>query len=86
MSFQRKDVRASKDWVENRWVDVKAKPDVFSYVSENISSSMKLLSVSSSSMAKASSKLEAVEEKQESPDLAPLHEELGKVTRMNMRK
>ncbi|KAM1124076.1 hypothetical protein EV2_005560 [Malus domestica] len=86
MSFPRKDVRASRDWVENRWVDVKAKPDVFSYVSENISSSTKLLSVSSSSMAKASSKLEAVEEKQESPDLAPLDEELGKVTRMNMRK
>ncbi|KAM1154827.1 hypothetical protein EV1_036747 [Malus domestica] len=86
MSFQRKDVRASKDWIENRWVDVKAKPDILSYVSENISSSMKLLSISASSVAKTCSKHEAVEEKQESPDLAPPDEDSGKVTRVNLRK
>ncbi|XP_021831677.1 uncharacterized protein LOC110771650 [Prunus avium] len=77
MIFQRKDVRASRDWVENTWVDVKAKPDILLHISENISSSMKLLTISASSMA---------EEKQKLPDLSPPDDVFGNVKRVNLRK
>ncbi|KAL6281897.1 hypothetical protein ACE6H2_012826 [Prunus campanulata] len=77
MIFQRKDVRASRDWVENTWVDVKAKPDILLHISENISSSMKLLTIFASSMA---------EEKQKLPDLSPPDDVFGNVKRVNLRK
>ncbi|KAB1221686.1 hypothetical protein CJ030_MR2G006259 [Morella rubra] len=84
LKLQRKNVRISRDWVGNRWVDIKVKPDILSYLSERVSSSLKLSMCSA--MAKVSgcvdstllepkvcttSKVEAVEEhQQELPDLA----------------
>ncbi|XP_011625127.1 uncharacterized protein LOC18438745 isoform X2 [Amborella trichopoda] len=42
LAFQRENLRISKDWVRNRWVDVKEKPDILSSMTD-ISSSPKLL-------------------------------------------
>ncbi|KAH7838628.1 hypothetical protein Vadar_029273 [Vaccinium darrowii] len=41
LTLKRKNVRTSRDWVGNRWVDIKAKPHILSYVSSNISPSAK---------------------------------------------
>lgn len=36
LSVQRQDVRTSKDWVGNKWVDVKGNPNILSNISANI--------------------------------------------------
>lgn len=42
MTFHKKDIRASKDWIGNKWIDLKAKPDILLFLSENVSPSLKL--------------------------------------------
>lgn len=93
LKLQRKNVRTSRDWVGNRWVDIKAKRDILSYLSENASPSLKLSM--SSAMAEVfgrggsallEPKLETVEEnEQELPDL-PISDDLEKMNGFNLRK
>ncbi|KAK2978522.1 hypothetical protein RJ640_010168, partial [Escallonia rubra] len=42
LEIQRKDMRISRDWVDNQWVHVKAKPDVLSFISSAITPNLKL--------------------------------------------
>ncbi|KAK9935869.1 hypothetical protein M0R45_012743 [Rubus argutus] len=95
LTFQRQDIiiRASRDWVDNKWVDVKAKPDILLYISKNVSSSMKLSTPYASAMediccfkVHTSPKPEAFEEKPELPNLAPVVDELENEKRVNLRK
>lgn len=39
---ERKDIRISRDWFDNRWVDISRKPDICSYLSSNIGSHNRL--------------------------------------------
>ncbi|XP_042520647.1 uncharacterized protein LOC122094068 isoform X2 [Macadamia integrifolia] len=48
-TFQRRNLRRSKDWVGNRWVNIEAKPDILSIISAAVSPGTKL---SCSTMAK----------------------------------
>ncbi|PIA43700.1 hypothetical protein AQUCO_01800032v1 [Aquilegia coerulea] len=41
-SFQRKNLRISRDWVNNQWVDIGARPDILSVISADVSPGMKL--------------------------------------------
>ena len=41
MTLLRKNIRTSRDWVDNRWVNVQPKPDVLSVISSKLSSDMK---------------------------------------------
>ncbi|KAI8524948.1 hypothetical protein RHMOL_Rhmol13G0189400 [Rhododendron molle] len=41
LTVKRKNLRTSRDWVGNRWVDIKAKPDILSYISSTVSPSVK---------------------------------------------
>lgn len=95
LTFQRQDIiiRASRDWVDNKWVDVKAKPDILLYISKNVSSSMKLSTPYASAMediccskVHTSPKPEAFEEKPELPNLAPVGYELENEKWVNLRK
>lgn len=36
-TFQKTDVRTSRDWVDNTWVDLKAKPDILSCIYKTVS-------------------------------------------------
>lgn len=86
LQLHKKNFRPSRDWIWDRWVDIKAKPDILN-LCENASPNLKL-SVCSA-MAKASRcggsklletpKLEAVEEQQEIPDLTISDEVLERV-------
>ncbi|KAF9618299.1 hypothetical protein IFM89_000934 [Coptis chinensis] len=41
-TFERKNLRISKDWVRNQWVDIERRPDILSAISANVSPVMKL--------------------------------------------
>ncbi|KAJ4977252.1 hypothetical protein NE237_002358 [Protea cynaroides] len=41
-TFQRRNLRSSKDWVGNQWVDIEAKPDISSIISAAVSPGTKL--------------------------------------------
>lgn len=41
LSVQRQNLRVSKDWVGDKWVDVRGNPNILSYVSANAKSSLK---------------------------------------------
>ncbi|KAM7530864.1 hypothetical protein LguiB_034274 [Lonicera macranthoides] len=41
LTLQRKNIRTSRDWVDNRWVNVQPKPDIISVISSKLSSDMK---------------------------------------------
>lgn len=41
LTVQRENARISKDWVDNRWVNINGRPDILLYLSPDISSSMK---------------------------------------------
>ncbi|KAF8031823.1 hypothetical protein BT93_D0896 [Corymbia citriodora subsp. variegata] len=43
-TFHRKNVRVSRDWVDQRWVDIKSKPDINAFLSANSSAGVKSLS------------------------------------------
>ncbi|XP_038691523.1 uncharacterized protein LOC119989856 [Tripterygium wilfordii] len=75
LPIQRKHLRTSRDWVGDRWVDIKAKPDIISHLSSNNSNSTKLPMLSAKTKASGyggaasgecglirTSKLEAVED------------------------
>ncbi|XWS19283.1 hypothetical protein CRYUN_Cryun31cG0002500 [Craigia yunnanensis] len=40
LTVQRENTRTSKDWVDNRWVNINGRPDILSYISPDISLSM----------------------------------------------
>ncbi|KAK2998555.1 hypothetical protein RJ639_024040, partial [Escallonia herrerae] len=42
LEVQRKDLRISRDWVDNQWVHVKAKPNVLSFISSAVTPNLKL--------------------------------------------
>ncbi|GFP80487.1 hypothetical protein PHJA_000192100 [Phtheirospermum japonicum] len=42
LTVERKNMRVSKDWIDGQWVDVKAKPDIISFLSPSLSSIPKL--------------------------------------------
>lgn len=91
LTFQRQDIifRASRDWVDNKWVDVKAKSDIVSYISKNVSSSVKLSTPYGRHCCfkvHTSPKPEAFEEKPELPNLAPVGDALENEKRVNLRK
>lgn len=69
LTFDKKDVRTSRDWVDNRWVRVEAKPDILDYISAYISPSIKLSACSGDNATPqhefVTSKLEAVKEEEE---------------------
>ncbi|XP_050369650.1 uncharacterized protein LOC126787793 [Argentina anserina] len=80
LSFQRQNIRASRDWVDDRWVDVKGKPDILLHISEDVRCSKKIMTPYATAMAEGclskvnTSKFEAFEEKL--PNLVPLGHEL----------
>ncbi|KDO78519.1 hypothetical protein CISIN_1g006118mg [Citrus sinensis] len=99
LSVQRQNVRASKDWVGNKWVDVRGNPNILSYVSANFKSSLRSSVCSAINGALgdlntalpeqevlATSKIEAVEEGK--PELAGLVviDDLKNVKESDMRK
>ncbi|XP_062013644.1 uncharacterized protein LOC133730016 isoform X1 [Rosa rugosa] len=93
LTFQRQDIRASREWVDNKWVHVKAKPDILLHISENVSCSIKITTPCASAMAEwccskvhTSSKLEVFEEKPELRNLVPMGDELENEKRVNLRK
>ncbi|XP_050288284.1 uncharacterized protein LOC126726910 isoform X2 [Quercus robur] len=100
LKLKRTNLRTSRDWVGNRWVDIKPKPDILSYLSENVSPSLKLSMCSTSAEASecggsallepkvfTTPKLEAVEEdKQASPNLAIHNDLLEKMKGVNFSK
>ncbi|KAK9268252.1 hypothetical protein L1049_010695 [Liquidambar formosana] len=99
-TLRKNDIRTSRDWVGNTWVDVKARPDIICDISATVSPGMKL--PMSSTMGEASecggsalldhkvpiaSKLEAVEEdKQELHGLLTSDDLLENVKQVNLRK
>lgn len=40
MTLQRKNIRTSRDWADNRWTNIHPKPDVLSIISSKLSSDM----------------------------------------------
>lgn len=97
--MQRQNVRASKDWVGNKWVDVRGNPNILSYVSANFKSSLRSSVCSAINGALgdlntalpeqevlATSKIESVEEGK--PELAGLVviDDLKNVKESDMRK
>ncbi|KAL0443041.1 UNVERIFIED_CONTAM: hypothetical protein Slati_2026800 [Sesamum latifolium] len=36
LTIKRKDTRVSKDWIDNRWVDIRAKPDILSFLTSSL--------------------------------------------------
>ncbi|GAV59865.1 BAH domain-containing protein/Agenet domain-containing protein [Cephalotus follicularis] len=84
LTVDRKDVRTSRDWFDNKWVDIKAKPDILYHVAANVNPSMKLStgptkaeasgggsSVSQEYRIDTNSKVEDIgEDKRELPDSA----------------
>lgn len=38
LMLERKNIRISRDWVGNRWIDLQGKPDICSFLSSNIAS------------------------------------------------
>ncbi|KAF8414249.1 hypothetical protein HHK36_002249 [Tetracentron sinense] len=50
-TFQRKNLRGSRDWIGNQWVDIKVKPDILSAISVAVSPGTKLST--STTIAKA---------------------------------
>lgn len=72
LTVQQKNVRTSRDWIDNRWVDVKEKPDILWYLSANAISSIEHQASGSESASSleykvvTTSKLEAIEENEPS--------------------
>lgn len=41
LTLQKKDIRASRDWMENKWIDLKPMPDILVFLSENVTPRLK---------------------------------------------
>lgn len=79
LTLQRKNVRTSKDWVNNRWLHVKAKPDILSIISPNVSARMKLQSCTTP-------KLETVKEEKQELAVSMTTDDLETVEGINWKK
>lgn len=53
MTFPKKNLRISRDWIDNKWVDIKPKPDICSFISAAAAGSKSRIS-SCSTLAEAS--------------------------------
>ncbi|KAL5157758.1 DUF724 domain-containing protein 3 [Glycine soja] len=42
LKVEKKNIRISRDWINNRWVDIQGKPDICSYLSSNVRSSIRM--------------------------------------------
>ncbi|XP_027360662.1 uncharacterized protein LOC113868886 [Abrus precatorius] len=42
LMVEKKNIRISRDWIDNRWVDIPRKPNICSYLSSKVSSSIRL--------------------------------------------
>ncbi|KAK7359891.1 hypothetical protein VNO77_01858 [Canavalia gladiata] len=42
LTVEKKNIRISRDWIDNRWVDIPGKPNICSYLSSKVSSSIRL--------------------------------------------
>ncbi|KAL2341387.1 hypothetical protein Fmac_009327 [Flemingia macrophylla] len=42
LMVDKKNIRISRDWIDNRWVDIQGKPDICSYLSSNGGSSIRM--------------------------------------------
>ncbi|KAH1040962.1 hypothetical protein AAZX31_09G012400 [Glycine max] len=42
LKVEKKNIRISRDWINNRWVDIQGKPDICSYLSSNARSSIRM--------------------------------------------
>ena len=73
LAVPRKNMRSSRDWVDNKWVDVMAKPDILHYLSSDAISSIKLETQGCDSATPLehkvvkTSRLEAIEEDEPLP-------------------
>lgn len=99
LTVQKKDVRTSKDWVGDKWVDVMANPDILSYISAIMNSKAKHSMCStigeaqhcgSSSLLEqkviTTSKLEAVKEVEAELAGSIMIDDLKNVKEVDMRK
>ncbi|KAF5472678.1 hypothetical protein F2P56_009372 [Juglans regia] len=99
LKLQREDFRTSRDWVENKWVDIKGKPDILCCLSENVCPGLK--PAVASAMTEASGcgttlleakvytipNLETVgEHQQEVPDLTISDDLQGKMKRIDLTR
>ncbi|KAI3456571.1 hypothetical protein Pfo_013234 [Paulownia fortunei] len=57
LTVERKDIRVSKDWIDNKWVDVKAKPDILSLLTSSLNPIPKLPVPQANSLGHANSKV-----------------------------
>ncbi|XP_071921707.1 uncharacterized protein [Coffea arabica] len=58
LTLQRKDLRPSRDWVDNKWIEVKAKRDILSVIPSTVSCTLKLsMSTSTETSTHDSSRL-----------------------------
>ncbi|XP_044461489.1 uncharacterized protein LOC123192868 [Mangifera indica] len=99
LTIQTKDVRTSKDWVGDKWVDIMANPDILSHLSANTNSNAKLLMCSTIAEAQhcgsnalleqkviTTSQLEAVEEVEAEIAGSVMIHDLKNVNKVDMRK
>ncbi|XP_004295325.1 PREDICTED: uncharacterized protein LOC101315321 isoform X2 [Fragaria vesca subsp. vesca] len=93
LTFQRQNIRASRDWVDNKWVDIKARPDILLHISENVRCSIKIMTPYASATAEGccskvhtSPKFEVFEEKPELLNLVPMGDGLENEKMVNLRK
>nr|KYP62653.1 hypothetical protein KK1_017194 [Cajanus cajan] len=42
LMVDKKNIRVSRDWISNRWVDIQGKPDICSYLSSNVRCSVRM--------------------------------------------
>ena len=42
LKVEKKNIRISRDWINNRWVDIQGKPDICSYLPSNVRSSIRM--------------------------------------------
>ncbi|TKY72254.1 hypothetical protein E2542_SST00993 [Spatholobus suberectus] len=42
LTVEKKNIRISRDWINNSWVDIQGKPDICSYLSSNVRSSIRM--------------------------------------------
>lgn len=90
-TFHRKNVRVSRDWVDQRWVDIKSKPDISAFLSANSSAGIESSSCTpvqeasncnkspprSQKIDSTSNKGKVIVEEKELPDLSASHDLRG---------
>jgi hypothetical protein len=51
LSFETKDLRTSRDWINDKWIEIIAKPDIISFIASKIGPSRKVSRLSTSAKA-----------------------------------